>query len=45
MLRLRQTAHADQNTAHPFGCTSFFPFRGLAIGADHTYTSFPIPIP
>ena len=26
----------DQNTTHPSGCTLFFPFRGLVIGANHT---------
>ena len=25
----------DQNTTHPSGCTLFFPFRGLVIGANH----------
>ena len=26
----------DQSRPHPSGCTLFFPFRGLVIGANHT---------
>lgn len=28
---------ADQNTPYPSGCTLFSPFRGLEIGADHSF--------
>ena len=30
----------DQNLTHPFGCTSFVPFRGLTIGANHKNQQF-----
>ena len=34
--KLNNTTRPVQMRSHPSGCTLFFPFRGLTIGANHT---------